>query len=198
MFQNGIDANTTGNVLYQTKSQAEQLGLISTNAAGNVIMKVDNTTSGANDPTFGRPSVKILSNNTIPPGSLVLLDAVHMPFGVRSETLAFFRRMLTSRAVFGVASILDAGSELAQRRRDRHRRECELGDEQSLHPPHARRLHASTCSTVCVNRNRHCGLDRLLQRDKWRPRLYRSRPFTELVRLRFRSEWRRCLRYALG
>lgn len=80
-FQNGIDANTTGNVLYQTRQQAIQEGLIGVNSAGNVIMKVDNTTNGASDPTFGRPSVKILSNDTIPPGSLVLMDAVHMPFG---------------------------------------------------------------------------------------------------------------------
>ncbi|KZT34871.1 hypothetical protein SISSUDRAFT_1009421 [Sistotremastrum suecicum HHB10207 ss-3] len=80
-FQNGIDANTTGNVLFQTQSQATSLGLIGTNAAGNVIIKVDNTTSGAGNPTFGRPSVKILSNDSVPMGSLVIMDAVHMPFG---------------------------------------------------------------------------------------------------------------------
>lgn len=44
-------------------------------------MKVDNTTSGANDPTFGRPSIKIMSNATVPAGSLVIMDAIHMPFG---------------------------------------------------------------------------------------------------------------------
>jgi len=42
---------------------------------------VDNTTSGVGNPTFGRASVKILSNDTIGPGSLVILDAVHLPFG---------------------------------------------------------------------------------------------------------------------
>ncbi|KLO18229.1 hypothetical protein SCHPADRAFT_913229 [Schizopora paradoxa] len=80
-FVNGIDTNTTGNVLYQTREQAasEQLAFI--NSAGNAIMKVDNTTSGVNDPTFGRPSIKIMSNATVPAGSLVLMDAVHMPFG---------------------------------------------------------------------------------------------------------------------
>lgn len=80
-FQNGIDANTTGNVLFQTQEQAKQLGLIGVNNAGNVIIKVDNTTNGANDPTFGRPSVKILSNDPMGPGSLLIMDAVHMPFG---------------------------------------------------------------------------------------------------------------------
>ncbi|TDL22536.1 hypothetical protein BD410DRAFT_207110 [Rickenella mellea] len=80
-FQNGIDANTTGNVLYQTREQALQEGLVSVNAAGHAIIKVDNTTDGTQDPTFGRPSVKILSNATVPAGSLVILDAVFMPYG---------------------------------------------------------------------------------------------------------------------
>jgi hypothetical protein len=80
-FYNGIDANTTGNVLYQTREQAASEGLAFVNSAGHAIMKVDNTTSGTNDPTFGRPSVKILSNATVSAGSLVLMDAVHMPFG---------------------------------------------------------------------------------------------------------------------
>jgi len=80
-FYNGIDANTTGNVLYQTREQAQQEQLTFVNGAGNVIIKVDNSTNGANDPTFGRPSIKILSNDTITAGSLVILDAVHMPFG---------------------------------------------------------------------------------------------------------------------
>jgi len=80
-FYNGIDANTTGNVLYQTREQATSEQLAFVNSAGNAVMKVDNTTSGANDPTFGRPSVKILSNATVSAGSLVLMDAVHMPYG---------------------------------------------------------------------------------------------------------------------
>lgn len=80
-FYNGIDVNTTGNVLYQTREQAQQLNLTMVNSAGNVIIKVDNTTSGVNDPTFGRPSVKILSNDTLTAGSLMIMDAVHLPFG---------------------------------------------------------------------------------------------------------------------
>lgn len=83
-FYNGVDANTTGNVLYQTREQATQEQLAYVNSAGHAIIKVDNTTNGANDPTYGRASVKILSNTTVPQGSLVLMDAVHMPFGVRS------------------------------------------------------------------------------------------------------------------
>ncbi|EJD07880.1 uncharacterized protein FOMMEDRAFT_130930 [Fomitiporia mediterranea MF3/22] len=80
-FYNGIDANTTGNVLFQTKEQAQQENLTFLNNAGNFVIKVDNTTDGSNDPTFGRPSVKLLSSYTINSGNLVLFDAVHMPFG---------------------------------------------------------------------------------------------------------------------
>jgi len=80
-YQNGIDANTTGNVLYQSKQQAADEKLTFLNAAGNAIIKVDNTTNGANDPTYGRASIKILSQATVPMGSLTILDAVHMPFG---------------------------------------------------------------------------------------------------------------------
>lgn len=72
----------TGNVLYQTKDQATQLNLISVNSAGNVIIKVDNTTDGTQDPNFGRPSVMILSQYTITKGNLLIFDAVHLPFGV--------------------------------------------------------------------------------------------------------------------
>lgn len=80
-FYSGVDTNTTGNVLYQTREVASQQGLATVNSAGNVIIKVDNTTSGANNPTFGRNSIKILSNGALTVGSLMIMDAVHMPFG---------------------------------------------------------------------------------------------------------------------
>ncbi|KAH8110956.1 concanavalin A-like lectin/glucanase domain-containing protein [Phellopilus nigrolimitatus] len=81
VFYNGIDTNNTGNVLFQSQTQAQQEQLTFLNSAGNFIIKVDNTTSGANDPTFGRPSIKLLSSYTITSGNLVLFDAVHLPFG---------------------------------------------------------------------------------------------------------------------
>lgn len=71
-----------GNVLFQTREMAKSLGLATVNSAGNVIIKVDNTSSGVGNPTFGRPSVKILSNDTLTAGSLMILDAFHLPFGV--------------------------------------------------------------------------------------------------------------------
>lgn len=114
-FVNGIDTNTTGNVLYQTREQAASENLTFVNSAGNVIMKVDNTTNGANDPTFGRPSIKIMSNATIPAGSLVIMDAVHMPFGVSTKFPHFITHFTKPSylKVLRVAGLLDAGTELA-------------------------------------------------------------------------------------
>ncbi|EJD00486.1 uncharacterized protein FOMMEDRAFT_127141 [Fomitiporia mediterranea MF3/22] len=81
IFYAGIDANNTGNVLFQTKEQAQQEQLTFLNSAGNFVIKVDNTTNGQGNTTFGRNSVKILSSYTISSGNLVLFDAFHMPYG---------------------------------------------------------------------------------------------------------------------
>lgn len=80
----GTDTNTTGNVLFQTREQATDLTYI--NSDGNAIIKVDNTTSGVGNSTYGRASIKIMSNDKVSQGSLVVMDAVHVPYGVRSST----------------------------------------------------------------------------------------------------------------
>lgn len=46
---------------------------------GKAIIRVDNTTSGAGNSTFGRPSVKLYSSETVSQGSLVVMDATHLP-----------------------------------------------------------------------------------------------------------------------
>ncbi|KAJ7318569.1 hypothetical protein DFH08DRAFT_971308 [Mycena albidolilacea] len=51
------------NVNFTDQAFAQQQNLTSVNVAGNVIIKVDNFT------------------NTITAGSLVIMDAVHIPFG---------------------------------------------------------------------------------------------------------------------
>lgn len=79
-FTVGIDANTTGNVLYQSKADAASQKLTFLNGAGNAIIKVDNTTVGQGN-TFGRSSIKITSQATIASGSLLIMDAVHLPYG---------------------------------------------------------------------------------------------------------------------
>ncbi|TDL22547.1 hypothetical protein BD410DRAFT_814887 [Rickenella mellea] len=80
-FLSGVDGNSSSNVLYQTREQALQKGLVSVNAAGHAIIKMDNITDGTKNPTFGRSSVYILSNATVSAGSLVIMDATAMPFG---------------------------------------------------------------------------------------------------------------------
>ncbi|KAH8109492.1 concanavalin A-like lectin/glucanase domain-containing protein [Phellopilus nigrolimitatus] len=80
-FYSGVDTNTTGNVLFQPREAALTSQLAFVNSAGHAIIKVDNTTNGASDPTFGRASIKMSSNATVPQGSLVVMDAVHVPFG---------------------------------------------------------------------------------------------------------------------
>lgn len=74
--------NTTGNVYFETRETAmsSQLTYVTD---GRAIIKVDNTTSGVGNSTFGRPSVKLYSDETVSQGSLVVMDATHMPYGVR-------------------------------------------------------------------------------------------------------------------
>jgi len=45
------------------------------------IIKVDNSTDGTKDKNYGRASVYLISTQPAPLGSLVLLDADHLPFG---------------------------------------------------------------------------------------------------------------------
>ena len=80
-FVDGTDTNF-GNVLYATRGVAMSQGLAFFNGAGNAIIKLDNVTDGRGNNQFGRNSVKLLSNNTVSPGSLIIADMVHMPFGV--------------------------------------------------------------------------------------------------------------------
>ncbi|CAE6535199.1 unnamed protein product [Rhizoctonia solani] len=80
VFTEGIDATTVGNVLYQSQAAALQQQLAYVDNSGHAIIKVDNTTVGQGD-TFGRASIKINSTATFGKGSLVILDANHLPYG---------------------------------------------------------------------------------------------------------------------
>ncbi|KAG9083492.1 hypothetical protein FS749_005993 [Ceratobasidium sp. UAMH 11750] len=80
VFTEGIDATTVGNVLYQSQAAALQQQLAYVNSEGHAIVKVDNTTVGQGD-TYGRASIKINSTATFGKGSLVIMDAWHMPYG---------------------------------------------------------------------------------------------------------------------
>ena len=75
-----------GNVLFQTRDQAKLYNLTYIDNQQRAIIKVDNTTDGTKDPNYGRASVYMISNEQAPLGSLVLMDADHLPFGVSEST----------------------------------------------------------------------------------------------------------------
>ncbi|EIN08731.1 hypothetical protein PUNSTDRAFT_126037 [Punctularia strigosozonata HHB-11173 SS5] len=82
--QSLTDPTNFGNIHYANQSVATASKLAFVNPAGNVILQVDNTTS---DPapgpfsTFGRNTVMMISNEPITIGTLVAMDATHIPFG---------------------------------------------------------------------------------------------------------------------
>jgi len=79
--ESAIDFNNFGNVHFVSQATAESAGLASVNSNGQVILKVDNTTSGVGDPTFGRNTTYLESNDLMEIGSLLIFDVNHIPFG---------------------------------------------------------------------------------------------------------------------
>ncbi|KIY48403.1 hypothetical protein FISHEDRAFT_25392, partial [Fistulina hepatica ATCC 64428] len=80
-FYNNVDNTTWGNVTYLSRSDAEGMGLIDTNDAGNAIIRVDNSTYIPTYDFHNRDSVRITSQVQYDVGSLVIMDAVHLPYG---------------------------------------------------------------------------------------------------------------------
>jgi hypothetical protein len=76
-----IDFNNFGNVHFLSQSAAEAANLSYVDSHGSVILKVDNTTNGAGDDTFGRDTVYLESNELMDIGSLLIFDANNIPFG---------------------------------------------------------------------------------------------------------------------
>lgn len=76
-----IDRNV-GNVHFVSQSAALSANLTYVDDNGHAIIKVDNTTNGTGDTTFGRDTVYLISNNPLSIDSLVIMDVNHIPFGV--------------------------------------------------------------------------------------------------------------------
>ncbi|THU98972.1 hypothetical protein K435DRAFT_513777 [Dendrothele bispora CBS 962.96] len=79
--ESAIDSNNFGNVHFLGQSQALSSNLTFIDSNGRAVIKVDNTTNGAGDITFGRNSVYLMSNELMTIGSLLVFDATHIPFG---------------------------------------------------------------------------------------------------------------------
>ncbi|KAJ3827297.1 concanavalin A-like lectin/glucanase domain-containing protein [Lentinula raphanica] len=79
--ESAIDSNNFGNVHFLSQSAAQAANLSFVDSNGRVILKVDNTTNGAGDPSFGRNTIYLESNELMNIGSLLIFDANHIPFG---------------------------------------------------------------------------------------------------------------------
>ncbi|KAF7296787.1 GH16 domain-containing protein [Mycena indigotica] len=80
-FDDKIDDTTWGNVTYLGAPAASAAKLVDVNAAGNVIIKVDNTTVIQPASLVHRNSVRITSKDTYGVGNVIIADFVHMPYG---------------------------------------------------------------------------------------------------------------------
>ncbi|EEB91356.1 hypothetical protein MPER_10291, partial [Moniliophthora perniciosa FA553] len=81
-FDSGIDNTTGGNVQYVDHNTATQQRLAFVDASTrHTFIRVDNTTKIQAGPSVHRNSVKIISKDAYSIGSLIILDAIHIPYG---------------------------------------------------------------------------------------------------------------------
>lgn len=84
--------------------------LLYVNSVGNVIVKTDNFTDGTGNSSYIRNSVQLLSKDLINPGSLVIMDAIHLPFGVsRFSFVCSIRRDVSRTPPMESSSVLLGG-----------------------------------------------------------------------------------------
>ncbi|KDR84432.1 hypothetical protein GALMADRAFT_237298 [Galerina marginata CBS 339.88] len=80
-YYGNVDNTTWGNVTFQDKENATSRGLTFINGAGNAVIKVDNTTTILPAPLVNRDSIRLTSLDSYGVGSLIIIDAVHIPYG---------------------------------------------------------------------------------------------------------------------
>ncbi|KIM38749.1 glycoside hydrolase family 16 protein [Hebeloma cylindrosporum] len=80
-YYGNVDNTTWGNVTYQDQANATSKGLTFVNGAGHAIVKVDNTTTLLPGPLVNRDSIRLTSLDSYGIGSLIIIDAVHIPYG---------------------------------------------------------------------------------------------------------------------
>ncbi|KAI0354274.1 hypothetical protein OH77DRAFT_1426345 [Trametes cingulata] len=78
-FVDGFDNTTNGHVNYVPQANATADHLAFVNDAGHAIIRLDNTSFVPFN--FKRNSVKIVTHDFFPIGSVFLFDALHLPFG---------------------------------------------------------------------------------------------------------------------
>ncbi|KAF8187179.1 concanavalin A-like lectin/glucanase domain-containing protein [Pholiota molesta] len=83
-YYGNVDNTSWGNATYLDQPSAVAQKLTFINDAGNAIVKVDNTTTlvaGGPLDVVNRNSIRLTSLDTYGLGSLIVMDAVHIPFG---------------------------------------------------------------------------------------------------------------------
>ncbi|KAK0230126.1 concanavalin A-like lectin/glucanase domain-containing protein [Armillaria fumosa] len=79
-FPGYYDNTTSGSVMFVDHVTAITDNYVYVNDAGNAILKVDNSTD-ITDLGTDRNSVKLISQDLYPLGSLIVIDIIHMPYG---------------------------------------------------------------------------------------------------------------------
>ncbi|KAK0243477.1 glycoside hydrolase family 16 protein [Armillaria nabsnona] len=80
-FLGNYDNTTYGNVTFVDRATGSANKLAYVNDAGNAILRVDNSTDITATQLVYRDSVKLLSQDLYPLGSLITMDIIHMPYG---------------------------------------------------------------------------------------------------------------------
>ncbi|RXW23623.1 hypothetical protein EST38_g2236 [Candolleomyces aberdarensis] len=81
-YYGNVDNTTWGNVTYLDRADATSKRLTYVNDAGNAIVQVDNTTTLVrNADVVNRDSIRLTSLDSYGMGSLIVMDALHIPYG---------------------------------------------------------------------------------------------------------------------